>query len=167
MLSFSFFGPPPSGTVLPGSHQAFYLDLENNGLASATNVKALFKLPEGYTFNEATLYFGDSTYDAATGIWNIGSLSAFDIRVLAIDAIVNATGSLRPTAMIAGSSQPDPDLTNNVATASQQTAGGTPALTCVSANSTVNSTVGSVTRTAIPLPSAGTSHCIPQTAPPR
>jgi len=117
MVSFSSFGPPPSGTVSPGSLQALYLDLVNNGLSDAIDVTVLVKVPDGYTLVSATTFFGEGTYDPTTGIWNVGSLPWLDFdRVLELSVRVNATGSLRPTAMIASSSQPDPDLTNNIAT---------------------------------------------------
>ena len=117
-LSIYFEAPPPSGNLTPGTIVPFFVAVENNGPATATDVTALFKVPAGYTVDTTEVLFGDGTYDRATGIWNIGSMTAFvDFRVLAISARVNATGPMAVTAMITGSSQPDPDLSNNIVTA--------------------------------------------------
>jgi RHS repeat-associated protein/uncharacterized repeat protein (TIGR01451 family) len=115
-LSIAFVSPPtnpPVGGL--ASPTGIFLQVVNHGPADATGVVARFQLPAGYTVR--SLSVGRGAYDGATGTWTIGSLSPGDFGNLSFDALVNAAGPYDLTATITGSSAPDPDLTNNAATA--------------------------------------------------
>ena len=112
-LSISFFNPP-SGTLAVGSNVSFVVLVDNHGPASTSGVTARFQIPAGYTLKGGGPQVG--TYDSATGNWTIGPLSSSGGAALFLTGTVNATGPLGLSATITGSSAPDPDLTNNIAT---------------------------------------------------
>jgi hypothetical protein len=57
------------------------------------------------------------TFDTATGVWNIGTIGAFNGPLVFLSATVNqAPGPLTISATITASSQPDPNPANNTAT---------------------------------------------------
>jgi RHS repeat-associated protein len=113
-LSISFFLPSTPTNPPVGSVGGFFVIVRNGGPASTTDVTARAPLPAGYTFSGGGPNRG--TYDAATGNWTIGSLDPGQEAHLNVAATVNATGPYDLTVDITGSSQPDPDLTNNAAT---------------------------------------------------
>jgi RHS repeat-associated protein len=106
------FISPPNGTYVPGASVLLWVRVSSNGPASATGIAVHFKVPAGYTAFRGGPSSG--TYDATTGDWTIGSLVS-GVADLSFDATVNATGPAQLIATITGSSQPDPDLTNNIA----------------------------------------------------
>ena len=111
----------PSGTVAVGATKTLWVRVVNNGPSITSNVTANFQAPPGYTVISGP-FFGvtftaPGTYDAATGEWMIGPMPRSTVVDLTFGAVVNASGSLALTASITGSDAPDPDLTNNVATA--------------------------------------------------
>ena len=120
------FGGPPTGTLTVGSSVGWSVLVENGGPSLTTGVTVRYQVPAGYTVIGGV---GPShgTYDPATGIWTIGSVGSFTTppglgspprrAELALSSTVNATGPMGLTATITGSSQPDPDLTNNIVTA--------------------------------------------------
>ncbi|MCZ4245119.1 gliding motility-associated C-terminal domain-containing protein [Pedobacter punctiformis] len=97
-----------------GSNVTFTLTASNAGPSSATNVSATDVLPSGYTFVSATPS-GSTTYNATTGLWNIGTLTNGANATLNIVATVNATGSYANTATITAT-ETDPTPGNNTAT---------------------------------------------------
>jgi RHS repeat-associated protein/uncharacterized repeat protein (TIGR01451 family) len=110
-----FVETPPPATRAPGQTASLMLRISNLGPAATTGVAAHVSIPAGYTFVSSSL----GTYDPATGVWTIPSLSGsgFDFGRLGLSLRVNATGSLDLTATITASSQPDPNLANNTVTA--------------------------------------------------
>ena len=114
-LSIAFLSPPTNppvgGGVVPSG---LFVEVHNDGPASASNITALFKVPAGYTITSGGPQVG--TYDAATGNWTIGSLPAGGLARLILAATVNATGPYDLTASITGSSAPDPNPANNTVT---------------------------------------------------
>ncbi|RZK37231.1 MAG: DUF11 domain-containing protein, partial [Pedobacter sp.] len=99
-------------TPTVGSNVVFTLTARNIGPSNATGVAVNDLLPNGYTFVSA-VPAATTTYNAASGVWNIGSLTSGNAPItLTITAKVNATGNYANTATISGA-QPDPVAGNN------------------------------------------------------
>jgi gliding motility-associated-like protein/uncharacterized repeat protein (TIGR01451 family) len=86
------------------------------GTGNAIGVSATDLLPSGYTYVSNVVATGTS-YDAATGLWSIGSMNAGQSLTLTITAKVNNSGNYNNTATVTGP-QADPVLSNNTASAS-------------------------------------------------
>ncbi|MCW3466162.1 gliding motility-associated C-terminal domain-containing protein [Chitinophaga nivalis] len=97
-------------TADAGAKVVFTLKASNNGASNATNVKVTDLLPTGFTFE--SILPAATTYDAATGIWTIGTLNSNASQTVTITATVNPEGSYTNTATIAGDEH-DPNTTNN------------------------------------------------------
>jgi uncharacterized repeat protein (TIGR01451 family) len=83
---------------------------------SATGIAVRDTLPAGFTFTSAT---GTGSFNAATGIWNVGSLAPGGTAAITITGTMSATAGSTVTniAEISASSLGDPDSTvNNGAT---------------------------------------------------
>ncbi|WP_343694339.1 gliding motility-associated C-terminal domain-containing protein [Flavobacterium sp.] len=98
-------------TPLVGSQVTFEIVVTNNGPQDNTNVQITDLLPSGYTFNNFTVSTG--TYNASTGLWNIGNLVNGKSETLQIIAIVNSAGDYLNIAEISSANLPDPDSTPN------------------------------------------------------
>lgn len=72
-------------------------------------------LPSGFTFVSASTVTG--SYNAGTGVWDIGTLNTSATATLSITAVVNKTGDYSNTATITGDVI-DNDPINNTATSS-------------------------------------------------
>ncbi|RMX11508.1 DUF11 domain-containing protein [Allofranklinella schreckenbergeri] len=98
-----------------GSEVVFTLSARNDGPSPVSAARVTDLLPSGYTFVSAA---PATSYDAATGVWTVGALSAGSSRTLRITAKVNATGSYANTAEIAGGTgdPADPKTDNNSST---------------------------------------------------
>jgi gliding motility-associated-like protein len=94
-----------------GSNVVFTLTATNNGPRAGTGITVTDQLAAGYTFVSATPTTG--TYNAATGVWAIGSLANGANTTIAITAKVNALGNYINSAAISGSEN-DPNPANNV-----------------------------------------------------
>lgn len=99
-----------NATPRVGSTITFSLTAKNLGLATATGVSVNDVLPTGYEFVSATTATG--TYNNATSIWTIGSLSNGSTVTLDIKVKVKPTGNYLNTAIIS-STQKDPDPSDN------------------------------------------------------
>jgi gliding motility-associated-like protein/uncharacterized repeat protein (TIGR01451 family) len=98
-----------------GTEVVFTIVATNNGPQQSGGITLTDLLPAGYTYKSSTPPAG-TAYDAATGIWNIGTLASGANATLTITAVVKATGPYVTTATIAG---PETDAVpaNNSATA--------------------------------------------------
>lgn len=99
-----------------GDQIQFTLNVENVGFAGATNLLVGDLLPAGLAFVSAAPSQG--LYDAVSGDWTIGSLSAGASCVLLLGArVLPGTGGslLLNTASILGLDQPDMDAANDTA----------------------------------------------------
>jgi uncharacterized repeat protein (TIGR01451 family) len=110
----------------PNNETVFTLALTNNGPANATGVQVTDLLPAGMSFVGVESSSTGTTYDSATGIWNVGALSATagqNTANLAIRARVNSTTalSLTNTAEVTQANQFDPNTANNRSTATVTT----------------------------------------------
>jgi len=78
------------GSVLPIDENdtiQYLVTVKNNGPSDAPGLKVMDVLPSGLTFNSATPTQG--SYDSATGVWDIGTLSNLATVTLTIDATVD------------------------------------------------------------------------------
>ncbi len=103
-----------------GENVTFSIVLNNAGPDSATGVRVTDILPTGVAFISTSLSAG--TYDAATGIWSIGTLASGENATLDILARVETQGAKTNTARVTSTNQADPDSTpgNNVPTEDDQ-----------------------------------------------
>ncbi|RFS26209.1 DUF11 domain-containing protein, partial [Chitinophaga silvatica] len=91
-----------------GSPVTFTLTAKNLGVSDATGVKVTDALPNGYTLVDK-----ETTTGSVSGnIWTIGNLSVNATATLTIKATVNASGTYKNTATIAGN-EADRVTTNN------------------------------------------------------
>ena len=101
-------------TVSVGETLTFYVLVVNLGPSPATGVRVSDVLPPGLTFVSAN---PAAEYDAITGVWTVGDLDVKGPAALALTVRVTQAGVLTNTASIAASDQPDPDPTDNAASA--------------------------------------------------
>jgi uncharacterized repeat protein (TIGR01451 family) len=99
-----------------GATVTFTVTLTNLGPTTATGVLVTDPLPGGHSFVSATPSPG-TTYNSATGLWTVGTVTTTPPRTLSIRATVVASGSISNTATITASDQPDPNTANDRASA--------------------------------------------------
>ena len=102
---------PNVGTVVN-----FTVTLINLGPDQATGVSVKDLVPSGLSFVSATPSAG--AYDAATGLWTVGTVGTSTPATLVITAAVETGGQRTSTATITHSDQPDPAKANNTASVS-------------------------------------------------
>ena len=83
----------------------FTINVKNNGTVDAANVKVKDLLPDGLKFVTATPL---ADYDAVTGVWNVGTITAGATATLTITVEVEKPGQVLTTATITESSLFDP-----------------------------------------------------------
>lgn len=97
-----------------GDTFSYTLEVTNKGPLNATNIEVTDILPNSVRFESSEIEGAVGSYDEATGIWTIDSLSSVDFRntarlyiqVTALDA-----GEITNTAEITKGDVPDPDST--------------------------------------------------------
>ncbi len=97
-----------TATPQVGDNVTFTLDATNNGPDDATGVSVTDVLPAGLSFVSAA----GGSYNAGTGIWNLGALPSGATASLTITAQVTAAATITNTATVAGL-LPDPDPADN------------------------------------------------------
>jgi len=117
-----------------GSNVIFTITATNNGPSNATGVHVTDLLPASLTFVSAVPSVG--TYNALTGVWNIGPLANGGTSTLAITATVSSASPATNTATKSAEDQVDPVSGNNSASA---------AINPVAADIAVAKTVDNVT----------------------
>ena len=102
-----------------GQPVQFTITARNIGADTATGVQVTDRLPVGLTIPSGMAAFPSTgTYDAATGVWTIGSLAAGASATLVIPAVVAATTQPPCSVNVAEASLArDSDSTNNRAVA--------------------------------------------------
>ncbi|MEO8083278.1 MAG: beta-propeller fold lactonase family protein, partial [Ardenticatenales bacterium] len=106
-------------TANEGQTVEFTINVVNNGLNDATGVQIRDRLPSGLAFVSATTPPG-TTYNPISGLWVIGNLAnGANLTLLLRGQVLTGTGGLTLTnaATVAASSLPDPDPSNDTATA--------------------------------------------------
>jgi len=91
-----------------GENVEFTLTVSNNGPSDATGVVVTDLLPSGFTFVSDD---ASGSYDAATGIWTVGSITAGSDHTIKITASVNVSGNYTNIAEVTASDHNDPDST--------------------------------------------------------
>lgn len=94
-----------------GQNVTFTVNLNNTGPGTATGVAVADQLPPGLTFVSAAPSQG--SYDRASGVWTVGTISAGSSASLQLAATVNTTAAVTNTAQVSRADQPDPDSTPN------------------------------------------------------
>lgn len=89
----------------------FEIVITNSGPQDNTGVQVTDLLPIGFTFNRYTVSTG--TYNATTGLWNIGNLRKGQSETLQINAIASIAGEFVNTTEVIAADLPDPDSTPN------------------------------------------------------
>ncbi len=97
-----------------GQGVEFTLEVRNSGPDPATGVRVRDLLPSGLAFVSSVATSG--SYNATTGIWDIGAIASGVTATLRISASTQATGDLENIAEVIAADQFDPDSTpgNNV-----------------------------------------------------
>jgi uncharacterized repeat protein (TIGR01451 family) len=118
----NFPGPYAGQTI------QFTLTATNNGPDIATLVQVEDLIPSGFTYVSHTAS-GSTEYNAAAGLWDIGTLNNGGSATLTINAVVNTTGNFTNTASISGNVE-DNTSGNNTSSVTIVLcqAGGTPPL---------------------------------------
>ncbi len=103
-----------------GDSVTFEITVTNEGTDGASGVQVTDQLPDGLQFNSTSLDTG--TYDAVTGVWDIGLIAVDEIVTLRINATVVSQGIKTNSARITASREFDPDSTpgNDVETEDDQ-----------------------------------------------
>lgn len=73
-------------SVSSGDTLTYTITVQNTGTQNATGVQANDLLPSKLTYQS---HAGDGSYNAATGLWNVGSIAAGASKVLNITVLVN------------------------------------------------------------------------------
>ncbi len=97
-----------SATTVVGDDVTFTLRITNDGPSDATGVQVTDKLPTGLAYLSNN---GGGSYNANTGVWNVGSVASGTSKVLKIKARVTKAGANTNSAEVTASDQPDPDST--------------------------------------------------------
>ena len=87
--------------------------MDNNGAAQATNVTLTDLLPAGLTATANNGVASQGSYDAATGIWTIGTIANGDSAMLTLEGIVDVGeggNTISNITTAASGDQPDPDM---------------------------------------------------------
>jgi gliding motility-associated-like protein/uncharacterized repeat protein (TIGR01451 family) len=89
----------------------FTIVASNNSANDATGVTVTEILQNGYTYVSSSISTG--TFDATTGIWNIGNLTQGKSEIMTITVLVNRAGDYTNTVIITGN-ESDTLIENNV-----------------------------------------------------
>lgn len=111
----SIYKTASSLTPQIGTTFQYTVQVANLGADTASNVQVTDQLPAGVTFDSYTATAG--TYDAVSGIWDIGTVTTADRPELVITVLVttgNSGGNVLNTATVTSGTW-DPDLSNNTA----------------------------------------------------
>jgi large repetitive protein len=87
---------PEFGSVIAGEITTYTIPIVNYGPDVATNVTATFKLPPGMQLNQYVILGNTigATYDAVTGVWNVGTLQVGSAVTLTIGGFVTSSLSI-------------------------------------------------------------------------
>ena len=79
-----------NSTPAEGDAVTFQIVVDNNGTAQATNVSLTDLLPAGLTATANNGVASQGSYDAATGIWTIGTIANGDSAMLTLEGTLDA-----------------------------------------------------------------------------
>ncbi|MEM7425132.1 MAG: FG-GAP-like repeat-containing protein [Pseudomonadota bacterium] len=101
----------------PGGGGQVTLTLENQGPGLASDITVQLGMPAGVSIASTSPEQG--TFDAQTGIWNVGNMRDGLTRDLAINFDLNGSGSTVLTAEVSAATETDPDSTPGNGNASE------------------------------------------------
>lgn len=136
-LSVTKTASPNPGQV--GVPLSYRIIATNNGPAAATNVIVTDALPAGLTFVSATTTQGNCN-GTATVNCNLGSLAVGGSAIVTIVVTPSSTGQITNSATVTGT-EPDPDTTNNTASATTLIQPAAPSPTMLDDNLTVSTVI--------------------------
>ena len=96
-------------TPAEGDSVTFQISVTNNGAAQATGISLTDQLPAGITFTSSALTQG--TYDAATGLWTVGTLNDGGVATIELTGTVDVGeggNTITNITTAATGDQPDP-----------------------------------------------------------
>jgi uncharacterized repeat protein (TIGR01451 family) len=98
-------------TTLAKAEEAldFVLTVTSDGPAPATGIQVRDLMPSGFTYVSDDAAAQGDTYDADTGIWDLGDVPSGSSHTLTIRVTMGDSGDHTNTAEIIASSLPDPD----------------------------------------------------------
>jgi len=99
----------------PGETVTYTVIVTNNGPNTAENVQAVDPIKIDAIITGSTISHG--SFDVATRVWDIGTLTLHESATLTVSVEITRTGTFLNTVVISQSSVPDPDLANNRAQA--------------------------------------------------
>src|SRR4029077_6950181 len=102
-----------NATPNQGTNVIFTITATNNGPSNATGVQVTDVLPAGLTYVSSVPSAG--TYNAGTGLWDIGALANAANATLSITATATGTSPVVNTATKTAEDQTDPVAGNNSA----------------------------------------------------
>ncbi len=100
-------------SYLLGQTITYAIEAQNIGSMNSSDVKVTDILPAGATYVSSS---PSGRYDATTGTWNIGDLTAGSSKELLIQVTLSKTGSVTNTAEISGTNEDPAKKTNNKST---------------------------------------------------
>ena len=100
-----------------GDTLTYTVTLVNNGPSDATAVAVTDQLPAGLALVSATPSQG--SYDAASGLWTLGTVTSTAVPTLTVQARVVSAGAQTNTASVTHADQFDPNPGNNTASATE------------------------------------------------
>lgn len=93
-----------------GQEVVFTIVVSNQGPNAATNVIVTDQLPDGITFRSGQTPQG-SSYNAGTGVWDVGAIPAGAQRTLTIVGSIDSPDPQQNMAQVSSADQYDPDST--------------------------------------------------------
>ena len=97
----------PASDVLVGDEIVITINALNHGPNPATGIEITDQLPAGFDFVSASATQG--AYDAATGIWSVGSLAVGTAAQLTMTVLVTEPGPITNLAAKTDQNEPDPN----------------------------------------------------------
>ncbi|MFW2588721.1 GEVED domain-containing protein [Sagittula sp. SSi028] len=99
----------PIGLAPANTEIDFVLSVTNDGPSAATGVQVRDLIPDGYSYVSDTAATQGDSYDAGTGVWDLGDIASGTTETLTIRVTMNQTGDHTNLAEIIASDQADPD----------------------------------------------------------
>lgn len=97
-----------------GDSVTFTITVSNTGASTATGVEIQDQLPTGLRINApGDIFESQGTYNASTGIWQVGSIGTNQSATLTITAVVDTAGPRSNSAQVIAADQADFDSTPN------------------------------------------------------
>ena len=125
VLDLSLSKTVDDASPVPGQAITYTVSVHNSGTTGASGVVISDTLSASVTFVTSNTTNG-SSYDANTGVWDVGNVGASTGVTLTLVVTANAVSgqSITNTAVLSASTPPDPDSRNNASSAAVTMGGG-------------------------------------------